>query len=375
MITITGIIIYSFEIIQPEGVIFDKKRALAKKWENSGLDVRSMLEVLKDLESEGHSAAPFTTPYHFLSVHPFEINDKKVFPLSGISNCKTVLSNESGRWNIYQSDEHGFNNPLGLYNPNDVDIAIIGDSFTHGYGVDSDKNLVALIRERYPKTLNFGVGGAGELMRLAIFREYVERLKPKVVLWVYTDRTLGRYVQEKALLSYFNPKHNQGLFNMQPELDKQFREYYAYCIEHTDEYRPQNKWLNSLLLGRLRDRIYIIQNTKKMPKPETQRDIFRKILSMADTSVKGWGGKFIFVYLYMPTNHVGVCDHDFIVPLVKSLQIPVIDLYPAFEGAYHNQLRLSHELGHYNEEGYELVADVILKSGEIQEKISSEEQF
>ena len=35
----------------------------------------------------------------------------ELFPLSGISNSKTIHCNESGYYSIYKSDRYGFNNP------------------------------------------------------------------------------------------------------------------------------------------------------------------------------------------------------------------------------------------------------------------------
>ena len=38
-----------------------------------------------------------------------------IYTLGTISNTTTVLCSEGGDWSIYESDEHGFNNPKGLY--------------------------------------------------------------------------------------------------------------------------------------------------------------------------------------------------------------------------------------------------------------------
>ena len=51
-------------------------------------------------------------------------------PLGGIARVLTVHCNESGSWVTFQSDEHGFRNPLGLWQSGTLDIAAVGDSFT-----------------------------------------------------------------------------------------------------------------------------------------------------------------------------------------------------------------------------------------------------
>ena len=53
---------------------------------------------------------------HNLSTNLFE--KEKIYPLSSISNAITVFDNESGYFPIIETDEHGFNNPKGLYKKN-----------------------------------------------------------------------------------------------------------------------------------------------------------------------------------------------------------------------------------------------------------------
>ena len=40
--------------------------------------------------------------------------------------------NESGYYSIYKSDRYGFNNPDYVWDKNEIDLVIIGDSFAHG---------------------------------------------------------------------------------------------------------------------------------------------------------------------------------------------------------------------------------------------------
>ena len=56
---------------------------------------------------------------------------KDIFPLSGISNSKTIHCNESGFYSIYQSDRYGFNNPDEEWDNSEIEYLLIGDSFTN----------------------------------------------------------------------------------------------------------------------------------------------------------------------------------------------------------------------------------------------------
>jgi len=82
--------------------------------------------------------------------------------------------------------DHDFHNPAGIWEskPN---IAAVGDSFAHGACVDSESNFVNRIRQRYPNTLNLGMGGNGPLLALAGIQEYLADLEPKLVLWFFFD--------------------------------------------------------------------------------------------------------------------------------------------------------------------------------------------
>lgn len=369
--------LYLFELILSGVLTFSDKHAKKiKYWQSLGLDTRSKSRVIEDLKKEGVKAVPFIVPSLFFSSYDPKGNGKTTIPLRGISERMTVLCNESGKWSIYESDEHGFNNPKGLYNPGDLDIAAVGSSFTQGYCVDPDKNAIALIRDEYPKTLNFGVGGLGPLTSLAIFKEYVEPLRPKIVLWIYTETTIGRLNKEEVLLDYLSKEYKQDLFTRKPEVDQTLQEYLKY-VDSVKYYRRQvsNKWLEVLLLRGLQERFSRVLKKLKTPSlsSEVQYERFRKILTVANSSTSEWEGELIFVYLPLshdkPSN-----DHDPILSTVRELEIPIIDLYPAFAN-YVNPLDLypfqkpALEGGnHFNENGYKLMAETILSQLEITEK-------
>ena len=113
------------------------------------------------------------------------INGTEVLPLSGISHSVTVSCNESGKYLIYESDRYGFHNPREIWKTGYFDIAAVGDSYTQGYCVPSDKNFVNLIRQHHAATLNLGMAGNGPLIELATIKEYVRFVKPRIVAMVF----------------------------------------------------------------------------------------------------------------------------------------------------------------------------------------------
>lgn len=127
------------------------------------------------------------------------LDGTEVFPHGGMSNKVTAYCNESGTHEWYESDEHGFHNPKGVWSAAQIDVVAVGDSYTQGHCVASDTNFVALIRQRYPRTLNLGINGQGPLMTLATLRDYGLSLKPKIVLWFfYEGNDMTDLAEEKS---------------------------------------------------------------------------------------------------------------------------------------------------------------------------------
>jgi hypothetical protein len=93
-------------------------------------DFRSSTEVVRDLRAGGVQAYPYAF-IGDLGSTGFELNGTDVFPLAGISRTTTVLCNEVGEPVVYESDEHGFNNPSGVWGRDNIDIVLLGDSFIH----------------------------------------------------------------------------------------------------------------------------------------------------------------------------------------------------------------------------------------------------
>ncbi|MFA5059061.1 MAG: hypothetical protein WC676_00340 [Candidatus Omnitrophota bacterium] len=340
------------------------------------VDFRSDLQVLHDLTQEGKRAVLFVPTATLIytesartknaNIFPFRVDKKERIPLSGVSQRTTILCKERGPWSIYESDEHGFNNPKGLYHPGDVNIAILGDSFTHGYCVDPGKDFPSQIRNTYDqKTINFGMGGAGPLMRLAIFREYVEVLKPKIVLWVYTENTLRRVEQEELLRSYLDPTFTQNLYFAQSEIDKAYEGINSFVKDaRQSDHMIYQRWLQLLLLRKTQERlvegIAELKNWKQ--KGQILREDYkalRQALTIERDKTTSWGGDFIFVYLPVPFMSY-LSDHDAVMAIVRDLSIPAIDLSESFR-KIKNPLEIYPKKGaHFNERGYKIVADGII---------------
>jgi hypothetical protein len=311
----------------------------------------------------------------------------ETLPHGGISNRVTVYCNEEGEYVVYESDEHGFHNPKGIWGANSVDIVALGDSFTQGGCVPSDKNYVAVIRERYPKTLNLGMAGQGPLNILATLKDYVEPLKPKFVLWFfYEGNDISDLLYERQsplLMRYLDGNFSQTLGGRQAEIDqaletyieseaaaRRFSERPNKIVETMGRARRQLERL--VKLSPLRQRLGLVygdspQSSPTDPDVKTTMDLFDRALREAKATVDRWGGKLYFVYLPERDSCFDsgrtVADRVQVLDIVRMVGIPLIDVHHAFR-SQSDPLALFpfRRLGHYNEKGHHVVGDEVLKS-------------
>jgi hypothetical protein len=66
------------------------------------------------------------------------------------------MGNEPGYYPIVNTDEYGFINSKGLYKK-EIDIVLIGDSFTEGADVYENENIGALMRKNDLNVISFAV--------------------------------------------------------------------------------------------------------------------------------------------------------------------------------------------------------------------------
>ena len=375
----------------------EKEKEAAKLTKKFGveIDARGGFEVIADLRKRGIDAVPIITPSNNLFVKEpdgsiksaINIHGNEVMPLGAISNKFTVLCNENGSWVTYESDEHGFYNPGGTWKSSRVDIAALGDSFPHGYCVPPDENFVALIRQRYPATLNVGMAGNGPLLMLATLKEYLPLYRPKVVLWFYFEGNdlidLQTEKQSAILMRYLKDDFNQDLLTRQNDIDQALTNDIdrEEALEKANQARQEKNsstvgdtlW-EFIKLTNLRQQLSLVYgiDAKELEKLSDldgpNMDLFHEILSQAKSRVRAWGGTLYFVYLPGFARYDNYYDmasekRPRIINLVRMLDIPLIDIDPAFQ-AQEDPLSLFpfREPGHYNEKGHQLVAEEVLKS-------------
>jgi len=343
------------------------------------IDPRNRYQVITDLRKQGISAV-------LQNNVTAGTRDAELTPLGGIADKVTVACNQGGRPLMYETDEHGFNNPKGLWRP-ESDIVAVGNSFTLGYCVPSDINFVALIRRRYPATTNLGMPGQGPVHIVATLKEYAEFLRPKLVLWFYSDVTFSELQLEKmnpTLMRYVKSDFSQDLLHRQSEIDSaltrelEMQVYQSMNLPAINQDRLFHDLAELLKLSMLRRKLGLIRRAtllrdvgglseSEVSAFEYDLNLIRETLSEAKTQVEAWGGALYFVdlpqweRLYALNPDIGVRVHTEISKFVEALGIPIIDLYPAFQDHPDpSSLFPLRGSGHYNREGHRLVSETVL---------------
>jgi hypothetical protein len=390
-----------------------KIRIASAKAQGIDFDTRTALEVIEHLKRQGTDAVTDFFPMAILKEQPDgtrksagQINGAEVLPLAGFSNKVVVFCNEIGKWVTYKSDDHGFNNSNDVWRMPQLDIATVGDSYVEGMCVSGADNFTALIRDRYPATLNLGKQSAGPLWSLAAIKEYATVVKPKAVLWFYYENDIWTDLMNERtsplLMRYLTPGFSQDLFHQQSQIDRVVADYVDSAMHKSLIKSEIETKLNDVLelagdrkqvigltfniakFSELRQRLSLVKGTsqpdpnvaqqqqesarKQLDSMKEDLELFYRILLEARRSVDAWNGKLYFIFLPSWSRYAAGQEprpeRDEVLLAARRAGIPVIDIHPAFI-AQQDPLALFPPFpvtSHYNERGHRIVAEEVLRS-------------
>ena len=172
-------------------------------------DERTKLEVIEDLIAEGVDAVPTigSARKNLVSIiGTYKEDTHHLFPLGGVANKTTVYGNESGKYLIYRSDRHGFNNPDTEWDAKEIEYLLLGDSFTHGACVNRPYDITSVLRKLSNKSaINLGISSSGSLTEFASLREYLPKNVRNIILLYYEGNDNSELLDElknEILLNY-----------------------------------------------------------------------------------------------------------------------------------------------------------------------------
>ncbi len=352
-------------------------------------DARSKYEVMRDLRARGEDAVIAFNSFSLLEPGA----NATVAPLGHIANVATVLCNEGGEYAVYTTDERGFRNPPGLWSQAPIDALCLGDSFTEGACVPDGQGFADAIRRAWPRTVALGVTSAGPLYQLALLKEYIGALKPRVVLWCYyegndlfdleREASLGEgSILDRCLTS----NRTQRLPDRQGEIDVALRELLGSRLEEMERAATAKHaaaksdaglavyLANGLLLRETRERVRLARvgynEARRLRDKTDDLALMAKVLGEAKAVAERHGARLYFVRLpawirfKAPDGpETQGLRSEQVLATAREAGLPVIDALEAF--ARHGDpldlfpFRIE---GHYNAKGHEAAGKHIVEA-------------
>ena len=340
-------------------------------------DNRSIYQVVEEFKKDSINVVPRVAPMTFLSTNGvIGVNTfSALIPLGGISQTKTILCNETGKYVFYDSDKHGFNNSNNVWNNSDKGWVLVGDSFTHGACVEPAHNIAGRLNDQLDnKVINLGYSGNGPLLNLASIVEYAKTIKPEKVFWFYCEGNdltdLKEELKSSKIVQYMKDGFSQDLIKKQGEIDSSLMSYIELNKKKKIERKQDShKFIGMdhvkrvLRLYNIREKLELNKYFLKVPEE------FQSVIERAKSVVSSWGGELYFVYL--PTylrysslveNHDAYNHKSEIAKIVKDANIPFIDMHEEVFAKHDDPLSLFpfRLNGHYTPEGYKLISNSVL---------------
>jgi hypothetical protein len=347
-----------------------------------------MLDELSRHRARGIEAVPQWTPYGFAAgkgMLPLS-DGSEVVPLTGPSGRLVLMCQEGARpITTYRADEFGLNNPPEAWRTA-TQVLFVGDSFTHGACVDNAAHFVHAVRQHYRGTVNVGYSGNGPLIELAGIREYARHLRPAFVFWMYDEANdvlsysppsdLDVEISHPILSKYLSqPDFTQNLLARQDLVNAAVNAMAATWALAAPERTIKQHLLLPTTREVLRDAYVRIRMSlpfvlaHEAPVSDARIAQFAEIVRLAANEVGGWGGRLVFVNL---PAHLPAClgrDHpsrQALLDVPRRLGLDLIDLEgPLFDLALAQGAHVIAAqppcAGHYSEQGYGVVADVLLE--------------
>lgn len=316
-----------------------------------------------------------------------KIKSSQKIPFRGPINLPSLGSNEEGTREIVYNDHLGFKNFNSDYEKK-IDIIVVGDSFAEGIPFSNNHTVSGFINKNQNlNSLNFGFGGAGPLGALGIIREYVSIFKPKNTYYLYYEGNdlIDLYNEKKTfLVKYLKENYSQNLYTSRREIEIFLNEYNKLFFEilpfKIEQEKNKSKKItsdkNKIFVEKFKDFLEL-QNLKELipediytlDKEKTDYLLFEKIINLMKKDISKWDGDFTVIYLPSFNRYnknfslSDIFKKKKILKITKNNNIKLIDMDAIFKANNmdNNNLFNLGLYGHYTKEGYEIIANTIIK--------------
>jgi hypothetical protein len=184
-------------------------------------------------------------------------------------------------------------------------------------------------------------------------------------------------------MSYLTGPFRQDLLALQPEIDEALEDYVAGEIGKRRDSPPRDELLRRtkigtairtiVFLGNLRQRLGLAYGSLSAPEglaSDETMELLGEVFTVAKATVTSWGGRLYLVYLPQrelytdpPMVDLAETNREMTLSLAGELGIQVIDIHSAIQ-SHDDPLSLFpfRRRGHFNEDGYRLIAESALEA-------------
>lgn len=343
-------------------------------------DSRSIPEIAEAEEKKGKDAFQNLGSVSFWGIHSrknLKYKDKRYIPLTNLSEKTIINCNENGKYHVYESDEIGFNNPMGDFLK--ANTLLIGDSYTQGACVDRESNFSNILK-KHDLIANLGVGGNGPISNLAVIREFFPFLKAKNIIYFHfegnditdlklelDDEIMNLYLSDAKFSQNYLIEKNNIDNALSASLKKELWEYQEKLNKSRSEQFLQLGIINYFLRKMLNPPKVLPESGKEKLDIKVEPkmlEAFEKTLLQMNDVVKRKGNLY-FVYLPEYARYKVDYRNEYynsVKEIVERNKIQFIDVTELFNQRKNPLEYFPYELnGHYNESGYEAVSNFVAK--------------
>ena len=312
------------------------------------------------------------------------VDNEKIYSFGGVGNKEILWCNDEGIYQTFFSDRYGLNNPDHIWDK-EINIFLLGDSYLMGHCVDFEKTIAQRIRKKYPNTINLSYSMGGALNMLGALSEYTIGHKPNLVIkFIYTndivdtfkeyqfDTTRGYLNDELQYLVNKSDKVNKATLEIAIEIinDISLKEVKSNKpnVFEIDQSLLEKKFIfskNSLIeISKLQQTRNFLQiPSLKSYALNYDYKIYSEVLDKIKTKTNEINAKLLVVILpsYKMIGKKSL-QIDRTSEILQELDIEYINIHEIFNKDEIDRDKIfKFPSSHYNELGYKLVSDYVLK--------------
>ena len=313
-----------------------------------------------------------------------KVDNEEIYSFGGVGNKEILWCNDEGIYQTFFSDRYGLNNPDHLWDK-EINIFLLGDSYLMGHCVDFEKTIAQRIRKEYPNTINLSYSMGGALNMLGALSEYTIGQKPNLVIkFIYTNDIVDTFkeYQFDTTRGYLNDEL-QYLVNKSDKVNKSTLEIAMEIINNLPSKEAKSNKPNVFEIDQnlLEKKYFFSKNSLiEISKLQQTRNFFQipslksyalnydykmysEVLDKIKSKTNEINSKLLVVILpsYKMIGKKSL-QIDRTSEILQELDIEYINIHEIFNKDEINRDQIfKFPSSHYNELGYKLVSDYVLK--------------